>query len=242
MNLPSRADTIVALATPAGSGAIAVIRVSGSNAFTIGNAVFRKIQGEVVDFHSFSGRSIQFGKLVNAQDTIDEVLVSVFKSPASYTGEDTLEISCHGSVYIQQQVLQVLQQAGARAAEAGEFTLRAFLNGKLDLSQAEAVADLIASTNAATHRTALQQLRGGYSGSIQQLREQLLNFASLLELELDFAEEDVEFANRDQLKMLSETLLQEIRKLRKSFESGNVLKAVFPSSLPESPTQEKAPC
>ena len=199
MHLPNQADTICALATAPGLGAIAVIRVSGPNTFPIVESVFKTKKGKVKNFEIITSHTLHFGDIVLDNQTLDEVLISVFKNPHSYTGQDTIEISCHGSTYIQQQILQLLQQRGARLAEPGEFTLRAFLNGKLDLSQAEAVADLISSQHASAHQTAMQQLRGGYSHAIQELRTQLLNFASLIELELDFAEEDVEFANRDQL-------------------------------------------
>jgi tRNA modification GTPase len=182
-------DSIVALATPSGAGAIAVIRISGEDAITIGHSVFRSIKNK--DLRLQKSHTLHLGHIVDEQKTLDEVLISVFKGPNSYTGENTIEISCHGSTYIQQQIIQLLLRKGCRMADAGEFTLRAFLNGKLDLSQAEAVADLISSDNEASHQIAMQQMRGGFSNEIAKLREELLNFASLIELELDFAEEDV---------------------------------------------------
>lgn len=240
MNIPDRTDTICALSTPPGTGALAVIRLSGKNSFNIGNCIFRSVKKQQIDFNAVKPYTIHFGNLLHNDHLIDEVLISVFKNPHSYTGDDILEISCHGSVFIQQQVLELLQQHGARMAQPGEFTLRAFLNGKLDLSQAEAVADLIASGHAAAHQSALQQLRGGYSDTIKALRSRLIDFASLLELELDFAEEDVEFANRDQLKSLVNELLTEINKLRESFAQGNVMKQGIPVVIAGRPNTGKS--
>ena len=225
MHAMNRGDTICALATAPGMAALAVIRLSGKKSFTIIDSLFQNIKGKKKEFEKATAYSLHFGKIVDGEQIIDEVLVSVFKGPRSYTGEDTIEISCHGSTYIQQTLLQALLRKGARMAEAGEFTLRAFLNGKLDLSQAEAVSDLISSENASAHKVALQQLRGGYSDIMQALRQQLVDFASLIELELDFAEEDVEFANREKLTSLVMGLLQEIKTLQKSFTEGNVLKS-----------------
>jgi tRNA modification GTPase len=224
MNIGNREDTICALATAPGMAALAVIRLSGNKSFSIINSLFTTIKGKKKDFATVRPYSIHFGKITDGDQVIDEVLVSVFKGPHSYTGEDIIEISCHGSTYIQQSILQTLIRHGARMADPGEFTLRAFLHGKLDLSQAEAVSDLISSQHASAHKVALQQLRGGYSNTMQHLRQQLVDFASLIELELDFAEEDVEFANRDKLTGLVEGLLLEIRRLQKSFIEGNVLK------------------
>jgi tRNA modification GTPase len=240
MHLPNQADTICALATAPGLGAIAVIRVSGPNTFPIIESVFKTKKGKVKNFESIASHTLHFGDIVLDNQTLDEVLISVFKNPHSYTGQDTIEISCHGSTYIQQQILQLLQQKGARLAEPGEFTLRAFLNGKLDLSQAEAVADLISSQHASAHQTAIQQLRGGYSHAIQELRTQLLNFASLIELELDFAEEDVEFANRDQLSKLVNELLKSVRTLRESYATGNALKNGIPVVIAGKPNVGKS--
>ncbi len=213
-------DTIVALATPAGIGAIAVIRLSGVHAIEICNKVF---YGK--DLKKQKSHTIHFGTIRNEQNSIiDEVLASLFVAPKSYTKENVVEVSCHGSPYIIQQLIQLFLRNGARMAQPGEFTLRAFLNGGLDLSQAEAVADLIASNSEVAHRTAMQQMRGGFSQEISQLREKLVNFASLIELELDFGEEDVEFANRHDLKNLVTTIQQYIYQLLRSFSLGNVLK------------------
>jgi tRNA modification GTPase len=213
-------DTIVALATPAGIGAIGVIRISGSDAIRIADKVFFGKKLEKVPTHT-----VHFGTMRDENDKIiDEVLATVFVAPKSYTKENSVEISCHGSPYIQQQIIQLLIKNGARLAQAGEFTLRAFLNGQLDLSQAEAVADLIASDNEAAHSVALQQLRGGISNEIGKLRQELIHFASLIELELDFAEEDVEFANRSELKTLIQNIQKLIKQLLDSFSLGNAIK------------------
>ena len=184
-------DTIVALATASGAGAVAIIRVSGKEAIAISDHVFKSVVSNK-SLKNQKTHTIHLGHIVDEKRIIDEVLVSIFKNPKSYTGEDVVEIQCHGSIYIQQEIIQLLLRKGCRMADAGEFTLRAFLNGKLDLSQAEAVADLISSDNEASHQIAMQQMRGGFSSEIAKLREELLNFASLIELELDFAEEDVE--------------------------------------------------
>lgn len=212
-------DTIVALATPNGIGAIGIIRLSGPDAIAIANSVFK---GK--DLTKQESHTIHFGQMVDGDVMLDEVLVSLFIAPRSYTRENVVEISCHGSNYIIESVIKLLIKHGARAAKPGEFTLRAFLNGQLDLSQAEAVADLIASNSKASQQVAMQQLRGGFSGQLQQLREQLVNFASLVELELDFSEEDVEFANRDQLKQLITNIDHVVSRLVQSFELGNAIK------------------
>ncbi len=212
-------ETIVALATANGIGAIGVIRLSGLDAITIANSVFK---GK--DLTRQASHTIHFGSIVDADTILDEVLVSLFIAPKSYTRENVVEISCHGSAYIFESIIKLLIRKGARSAKAGEFTLRAFLNGQLDLSQAEAVADLIAANSQASQQVALQQLRGGFSNQLQGLREQLVQFASLIELELDFAEEDVEFANRDQLKKLIDEISYVIKNLIRSFELGNVIK------------------
>jgi tRNA modification GTPase len=212
-------DTIVALATPNGTGAIAVIRLSGPEAILIANKVFR---GK--DLTQQESHTIHFGTINDGTTVLDEVLVSLFVAPRSYTRENVVEISCHGSAYIIESIIKLLMRSGARAAKPGEFTLRAFLNGQLDLSQAEAVADLIASNSKASQQTALQQLRGGYSNQLHALREQLVQFASLVELELDFSEEDVEFANREQLKQLIADITRVIGRLIASFELGNAIK------------------
>lgn len=212
-------DTIVALATPAGIGAIGIIRLSGPDAITIAGSAFK---GK--DLTKQASHTIHFGHIVEGDIILDEVLASIFIAPKSYTGENVVEISCHGSAYILEAVIKLLMKKGARAAKPGEFTLRAFLNGQLDLSQAEAVADLIASSSKASQQVAIQQLRGGFSSQLQSLREQLVQFASLIELELDFAEEDVEFANRDQLKTLILRINGVIGGLIRSFELGNAIK------------------
>jgi len=215
----NQTETIVALATPSGTGAIGIIRLSGPEAITIANSVFK---GK--DLTKQSSHTIHFGSVVDGDIVLDEVLVSLFIAPRSYTRENVVEISCHGSAYIIESIIKLLIKKGARSAKAGEFTLRAFLNGQLDLSQAEAVADLIASNSKASQQVALQQLRGGFSSQLQALRDQLVQFASLIELELDFAEEDVEFANRDQLKQLILQINRVIHSLISSFELGNAIK------------------
>src|SRR5882757_4900388 len=212
-------ETIVALATPNGTGAIGIIRLSGPEAITIANNVFK---GK--DLTKQPSHTIHFGSIADGDIILDEVLVSLFVGPRSYTRENVVEISCHGSAYIIESIIKLLIKKGARSAKAGEFTLRAFLNGQMDLSQAEAVADLIASNSKASQQVALQQLRGGFSNQLQTLREQLVTFASLVELELDFSEEDVEFANRDQLKQLIHDITKVIGHLIQSFELGNVIK------------------
>jgi len=212
-------QTIVALATPNGTGAIGIIRLSGPEAITIATSIFK---GK--DLTKQASHTIHFGNIVDEDIVLDEVLISLFIAPKSYTRENVVEISCHGSAYIIESIIKLLIKKGARSAKAGEFTLRAFLNGQLDLSQAEAVADLIASNSKASQQVALQQLRGGFSTQLQGLRDQLVQFASLIELELDFAEEDVEFANRDQLKKLIHEINQVIVKLISSFELGNAIK------------------
>ncbi|WP_431134951.1 tRNA uridine-5-carboxymethylaminomethyl(34) synthesis GTPase MnmE [Psychroserpens mesophilus] len=232
-------DTIVALATAAGSGAIAVIRLSGHDAILKVDTHFKS----VVNRKSLANQqthTIHLGHIVDKKRVIDEVLVSVFKNPNSYTGEDVVEISCHGSNYIQQEIIQLFLKEGCRMANAGEFTLRAFLNGKLDLSQAEAVADLIASDNEASHQIAMQQMRGGFSSEIAKLREELLNFASLIELELDFAEEDVEFADRSQFKDLVDRITFVLKRLIDSFAVGNVIKKGIPVAIVGEPNVGKS--
>jgi tRNA modification GTPase len=231
-------DSIVALATPSGAGAIAIIRISGEEAITIGNAVFKSIKGK--DLTQQKSHTLHLGHLMDDQKTLDEVLVSIFKGPHSYTGENTIEISCHGSTYIQQQIIQLLLRKGCRMAKPGEFTLRAFLNGKLDLSQAEAVADLISSDNEASHQIAMQQMRGGFSNEIAKLREELLNFASLIELELDFAEEDVEFADRTQFHELLNRIEFVLKRLIDSFAVGNVIKNGIPVAIVGEPNVGKS--
>lgn len=233
-------DTITALATPHGSGAIAVIRVSGKKTFEIIDRIFFNKKLEPKKISSEKGYTVHFGLIAEGDVIVDEVLVTIFRNPHSYTGEDSVEISCHGSAYIQQQILQLLLKHGARMANAGEFTLRAFLNGKFDLSQAEAVADLIASNSGLSHQVAMQQMRGGFSGKIKVLRDHLVNFASLIELELDFSEEDVEFANRGDLKKLVHQIIGIIEKLVQSFEVGNVIKNGIPVAIVGKPNAGKS--
>ena len=228
-------DTIVALATPAGSGAIGVIRLSGPQAVSITNQIFK---GK--DLSRQSSHTIHFGTIREEGIVIDEVLVSLFIAPSSYTKEDVVEISCHNSKFIIEQIIKLCMKHGARPAKPGEFTLRAFLNGALDLSQAEAVADLIASNSEASHQMALQQMRGGFSNELKNLREQLIHFASMIELELDFAEEDVEFANRDDLKALIYKINHVLQRLISSFEQGNVMKNGVPVVIAGKPNVGKS--
>ncbi len=220
-------EPIAALATAPGIGAIAVIRVSGEGAISLTNALFR---GK--DLTQQPSHTAHFGTFRSASDAlIDEVLVTVFHSPKSFTKEDVVEISCHGSEYIIRQILTELTRAGARLAKPGEFTQRAFLNGQFDLVQAEAVADVIAADSAASHRAALSQLRGGFSKQLKDLRQQLIDFVALVELELDFGEEDVEFAKRDQLRNLMQTIRGVIQPLIESFTAGNVIKNGVPTVI-----------
>lgn len=231
-------ETIVALATPSGAGAIAIIRLSGNEAITIASEVFESVSGK--DIAKQKTHTIHLGHIVESGKIFDQVLLSIFKNPNSYTGEDVVEISCHGSTFIQQQIIQLLLRKGAKMAQAGEFTLRAFLNGKLDLSQAEAVADLISSDNEASHQIAMQQMRGGFSNEIAKLREELLNFASLIELELDFAEEDVEFADRTQFAELLNRIEFVLKRLIDSFAVGNVIKNGIPVAIVGEPNVGKS--
>ncbi|WP_417443873.1 tRNA uridine-5-carboxymethylaminomethyl(34) synthesis GTPase MnmE [Joostella sp.] len=231
-------DNIIALATPSGAGAISVLRVSGKDAITIVEPLFKSIRGKKLSEQKT--HTIHLGHIVDGNKILDEVLVSIFKGPNSYTGENVIEISCHGSPFIQQEILQLFLRNGCRVADAGEFTLRAFLNGKLDLSQAEAVADLIASDNEASHQIAMQQMRGGFSSEIKKLREELLNFASLIELELDFAEEDVEFADRTQFIELLNKIQLVLKRLIDSFAVGNVIKNGIPVAIVGEPNVGKS--
>lgn len=227
--------TIVALATPSGVGAIGVIRLSGPHAIAITNLVFK---GK--DLSKENSHTIHFGTIRDEDLILDEVLISLFVAPHSYTKEDVVEISCHGSDYIIESIIKLMIRHGARAAKPGEFTLRAFLNGGLDLSQAEAVADLIASGSKSSHQLAMQQMRGGFSNELKGLREQLIHFASMIELELDFGEEDVEFANRDQLKKLILDINRVITRLIQSFEMGNVIKNGIPVVIAGKPNVGKS--
>ncbi len=228
-------DTIIALSTPPGSGAIGVIRLSGPEAISLTNSVF---SGK--DLAKQATHTLHFGLIKDGEVVVDEVVVSLFVGPKSYTKEHVVEISCHGSNYIIQQIIGLLIRKGARAAKPGEFTLRAFLNGAFDLSQAEAVADLIASDSKASHEVAMQQMRGGFSNELKDLREQLIHFASMIELELDFAEEDVEFANRDQLRNLVQRINKVLQRLIHSFEVGNVIKNGVPVVIAGKPNVGKS--
>ena len=238
MNFETR-DTIVALSTAHGSGAIALVRLSGPRALAIAGDVFYNSRSEKISLSEKANKAV-FGIIKHKDEILDEVVVTVFKGPRSYTGDDVVEISCHGSLYIQQQLIQLLLSEGARAAQPGEFTMRAFLNGRLDLSQAEAVADLIASNSAVSHQVAVKQMRGGFSAKISRLRESLLDFASLIELELDFSEEDVEFADRGELLDLVSRILAVIAQLVTSFELGNVIKNGVPVAIVGKPNAGKS--
>jgi tRNA modification GTPase len=233
-------DTIVALATSHGSAAIAVIRLSGPRSISIVEKNFYSKKINKKSLQDKATHTIHFGLIIHDDIIIDEVLVSIFKGSNSFTGQESVEVSCHGSPFIQQQLLQLFLASGARHAEPGEFTLRAFLNGKFDLSQAEAVADLIASNSAISHQVAMQQMRGGFSDKIKLLRENLVNFASLIELELDFSEEDVEFANRTDLKNLIHSINTVVQKLVSSFELGNVIKNGIPVAIVGKPNAGKS--
>ncbi len=219
MKNPINDDTIVALSTPPGIGAIGVIRLSGPKAIPISEKIMPGVKLSAAESHT-----LHFGVIKDGDDILDEAVAGVFKAPHSFTRENVVEISCHGAPFILQKVLQLLISKGARAARPGEFTMRAFINGRFDLSQAEAVSDLIASETEAAHHLAMNQMRGGFSGELKALREELMHFASLLELELDFSEEDVEFANRAQLIALLEKMQDKIKALCESFRLGNVLK------------------
>lgn len=236
-----RDDTIVALITPPGTGAVAILRLSGQNAIAICDRVFSSKSRKSKRLSEQQPNTIQYGVITDEDNVIiDEVLVSLFKAPHSYTGEHVVEVSCHGSLFIQQQLMQLFVREGARIAQPGEFTLRGFLNGKFDLSQAEAVADLIASNSATSHQVAMQQMRGGFSNKIKTLRENLVNFASLIELELDFSEEDVEFADRSDLKNLLLSIQRIVQKLIDSFELGNVIKNGIPVAIVGKPNSGKS--
>ena len=227
-------DTICALATPNGIGAIGMIRLSGSEAYKITSTIFSK------DLSNVKTHTTHFGTIKTNEELVDEVLVNVFEQGKSFTGEESVEISCHGSSYILQKVLTLLLENGCRLAAPGEFTQRAFLNGKMDLSQAEAVADLIASQSNSAHQIAMKQMRGGFSSELKDLRDQLIHFASLVELELDFAEEDVEFADRTELNSLVNNVLEYIQKLAKSFELGNAIKNGVPVAIVGRPNAGKS--
>lgn len=239
MTNPERQETICAIATPPGIGAISIIRLSGPDALTLCESVFSPKKKNTKITRSAT-HTIHFGTILKDEELLDEVLVSVFREPHSYTGENAVEISCHGSSYIQQKIMELLISKGARHAKPGEFTLRAFLNGKFDLSQAEAVADLIAASSRSAHDLALQQMRGGFSKKISRLRTRLLDFASLIELELDFSQEDVEFADRKALVKLLNEIKEEITRLVSSFSYGNVLKSGIPVAIIGKPNVGKS--
>ncbi|MEZ5053941.1 MAG: hypothetical protein R2807_04115 [Chitinophagales bacterium] len=230
-------DTIVAIATPNAIGAIGVIRVSGKESLNIVNSIF-----EGKNLLTQKSHTIHLGKLVAANEIIDEVLVSLFIAPNSYTKENVVEISCHGSPYILNRVIELLLEKGCRLARAGEFTQRAFLNGRFDLSQAEAVADLIASDSQAAHKIAMQQMRGGITHKLAELRQSLIEFTALIELELDFGEEDVEFANREKLISLLHAIKDEIYRLSSSFKFGNAIKTGVPVAIVGKPNAESLHC
>ena len=211
-------DNICAISTPQGIGGVALIRISGNKAIEIVQSIFSK------EINNEAGYSIHFGSIFENKNEIDQVLVTIFRNPHSFTGEDTVEITCHGSLFIQHKIIELLINNGARIAKAGEFSQRAFLNGKMDLSQTEAIADLIHSSSAAAHNIAMNQMKGGFSNELKSLREKLISFASLVELELDFAEEDVEFADRKQLNELVEKLVCHVNQLKNSFKYGNAIK------------------
>ena len=232
-------DTICAIATANGAGAIATIRLSGSESIQIASKLFKSHKDDF-DLVKAKSHGLYFGKIIDGDELIDEVLLSLFKAPNSYTGEDSIEISCHGSPYIQQRILESLINYGARAAEGGEFTFRAFMNQKFDLSQAEAVADLISSNSKSSHQLALEQMRGGFSAKISELRQKLVDFASLIELELDFSEEDVEFADRTQFKQLLGEITEEVSRLIDSFKVGNVMKHGIPVAIIGKPNVGKS--
>jgi tRNA modification GTPase len=231
-------DTTICAPATSGLGAISIIRLSGPHSFEVADSIFfsplKKTLAEM------PANTIHFGEIYDGSEVIDEVLISVFKAPHSYTGEDSLEISCHASPFIQKRILELLVEKGAKLAGPGEFTQRAFLNGKMDLTQAEAVADLIASENRASHRIALNQMRGGFSKELARLRKELLHFTSMIELELDFSEEDVEFANRDSLKTLVFNMLSIIYGLIDSFKKGNVIKNGVPVAIIGKPNVGKS--
>ncbi len=238
MKLPEL-EPIAALATAPGMAAIAVIRVSGKNIFPLVDNIF-KAKNKSKKIATASSHSLLFGDILEDDKIVDEVLVSIFKNPHSYTGENTVEISSHGSPYIQQRILELLYKQGIRPAKEGEFTQRAYLNKKLDLSQAEAVMDLIASESEADHQIALQQMRGGFSNRLKDLREQLIEFASLLELELDFSEEDVEFANREKFNTLLNEISKVLKEMIASFQYGNVIKEGVPVAIAGKPNAGKS--
>jgi tRNA modification GTPase len=222
-------EVICAISTPPGMGAIAVIRLSGEGSVALVDSIFQAASGKKLE--SQPSHTVHFGRISDGEELLDEVLVTLFRGSHSFTGEESVEISCHGSLYIQQRLVELLLRQGARMAEAGEFTRRAFRNGRFDLSQAEAVADLIASSSRASHRVAMNQMRGGFARKLAELRDKLLQFVSLIELELDFSEEDVEFASREKLFDLTNEIEQEIQTLADSFRLGNAIKSGIPVAI-----------
>ncbi len=237
---PLNKETIVALSTAPGVGAIAVIRVTGKDALILCSKIFKKKNAKATDLSKLASRTAHYGDILLKDDIIDDVVLTVFKAPNTFTGDDIVEIACHGSKYIQEQIIQLVIKQGARLATQGEFTFRAFLNGKFDLTQAEAVADLIASHSATSHQVAIQQMRGGFSSKIKVLRDHLIDFASLIELELDFSEEDVEFASKSELSKHVHSMQSIIEKLVRSFELGNVIKNGVPVCIAGRPNAGKS--
>lgn len=233
-------DTVVAVSSPPGVGGIAVIRCSGNKTFSIVKSLFFRKNKADFNWEKIQYRHLYYGIIADNNDVVDEVMASLFVAPHSYTGEDMAEIYCHGSVYVQHKILQMFIDRGARLAEAGEFTIRAYLNGKMNLAEAEAIGDIIHSESEASHRLAMNQLRGGYVQLIGQLRDNILNFASLLELELDFSEEDVEFANRQQLTELLQQTIEKISELTQSFQLGNAIKSGIPVAIIGHPNAGKS--
>ena len=227
-------ETICALSSPLGIGAIALVRLTGPEAIRIAQFSFSR------DLSKVETRRAVNGWIIDGNERVDDVLLTLFRGPNSFTGEDTVEIACHGSMFIQSEILRLLTGAGARMARGGEFTMRAFMNGKLDLAQAEAIGDLIASESAAAHKQALHQMRGGFSKEINTLRGNLIHFASMVELELDFAEEDVEFANREQFRKLLDEIIAVVDHLRYSFKLGNALKNGVPVAILGTPNAGKS--
>lgn len=232
-------DTIFAPATPPGLSALAIVRISGPEAIEVASRFFRSA-GEHSEWMKAASQTAHFGSLFHGDDLLDEVVLTIFRAPRSYTGQNLVEISCHGNPYIVQRLCEMLTEAGARMADAGEFTLRAFLNGKFDLSQAEAVADLIAARSPGSHALALKQMRGGYSEEIRQMRTQLLDFASLITLELDFSEEDVEFADRSKLLELLDGIHSHASRLIASFSTGRVIRSGIPVAITGKPNVGKS--
>ena len=231
-------DNILALASPSGVGAISLIRISGPESITIVDKFFKGVEN--IKLIDQDANKVQLGYIMDQDRVIDKVLVTIFRNPKSYTGENLVEISCHGSVFIQQSIIQLFLSSNCRIANAGEFTMRSFLNGKMDLSQAESVADLISSNSEASHRLAMNQMRGGFKKDINELRMELVNFASLIELELDFSQEDVEFANMNELNKLLDKITFSLKKLIDSFKTGNVIKNGIPISIVGEPNTGKS--